>query len=180
VCHQQLRREKPETADRAGRPLEDSVAIVTGAATGIGLAIAKVLSDRGARFVLNDIDANGSRLRPQSSVKPRPRAWWPPTSPTRLVWTVLAAEALKGSVDILVSNARGSYFRRTSSATPPQNGTDHQYQPARPVPLHAPVVPGMISAERGSIVNISSIFAVHVHPALPLRRLQGRGDLSDP
>src|SRR5687767_13085646 len=36
--------------------LEDKVAIVTGAAKGIGLAIAKKLNEAGARVVLADID----------------------------------------------------------------------------------------------------------------------------
>ena len=38
------------------RTLEDRVAIVTGAARGIGLATAATLLDRGARVVLADID----------------------------------------------------------------------------------------------------------------------------
>ena len=42
--------------------LQDKVAIVTGAAAGIGEAIAARFAEEGARLVLNDIDeANGQR-----------------------------------------------------------------------------------------------------------------------
>ena len=38
------------------KSIEGRVAIVTGAARGIGLATAKKLSDAGARVVINDLD----------------------------------------------------------------------------------------------------------------------------
>ena len=41
--------------------LEDKVAIVTGAAKGIGLAIAKKLNEAGAKVVLADIDGGGAQ-----------------------------------------------------------------------------------------------------------------------
>ena len=40
------------------KSIEGRVAIVTGAARGIGLATAKKLSDAGATVVINDLDEN--------------------------------------------------------------------------------------------------------------------------
>ncbi|MDA0337601.1 MAG: SDR family NAD(P)-dependent oxidoreductase [bacterium] len=42
------------------RPLQDRVAVVTGAARGIGYAIARRLVDEGARVIIMDVDAEGA------------------------------------------------------------------------------------------------------------------------
>ena len=55
--------------------LDDKVAIVTGSARGIGRATAELLSEQGAKVVINDLDADlagrdrvaRSRARPSSS-----------------------------------------------------------------------------------------------------------------
>ena len=56
-------------------PLAERVALVTGAARGIGLAIATRLAEAGAHAIIHDRDG-----RP----KPSPRPWPPPvTRPSR-------------------------------------------------------------------------------------------------
>ena len=47
----------------------DKVAIVTGAASGIGLATAKRLGSEGARVVIADLDADKSRPRRRNEVR---------------------------------------------------------------------------------------------------------------
>ena len=58
------------------QPLTDQVAVVTGAARGIGRGIAAVLAAEGARVVIADIDADGRRSA-------RPPSWGRERSPSR-------------------------------------------------------------------------------------------------
>lgn len=58
----------------------EQVVVVTGGASGLGLATARALSGRGARLALVDIDAAGvERPLPRSGVAP---SGLQPTSPT--------------------------------------------------------------------------------------------------
>ena len=81
--------------------LDGRIGIVTGAASGIGAACARVLSREGAKLVLTDLDdAAGQRLasRPAGStctMRDR-RAGWP---------AVIAAAERLGGLHILVANA---------------------------------------------------------------------------
>jgi len=60
---------------RGGRPmrLQDKVAIVTGAASGIGRSTAMLFAREGARLVLNDIDAQGLEALVLQMLKKRAR-----------------------------------------------------------------------------------------------------------
>jgi NAD(P)-dependent dehydrogenase (short-subunit alcohol dehydrogenase family) len=64
----------------AFKGLEDRVAIVTGAASGIGRATAKRLAAEGARVALIDVD--GERVEQAAAEASRS----PPTCPTRSRW----------------------------------------------------------------------------------------------
>lgn len=154
----------PDPGDHSGPPLENRVAVVTGAATGIGLAIAKALGARGAQLVLNDID--GERLQAAASELSST------TSPTLVAADISdeagvdrvfsEAESLEPHVDILVNNA-GVLLQKDFV-----DHTAEDWDRVIRINLRGPflcmhrVVPGMIRAGRGSIVNISSISAVHV------------------
>jgi NAD(P)-dependent dehydrogenase (short-subunit alcohol dehydrogenase family) len=88
--------------------LHDRVALVTGAARGIGLAAARALAGDGARVMLSDIDADvlqdaagalqASGLQVQSVAADV-------ADPASLAGAVAAAASAWGRLDILVSNA---------------------------------------------------------------------------
>ena len=89
--------------DRAAGSLAERVAIVTGAATGLGRAIAGELAEAGATVVVADIDAEGGE---QAAVVFGGRAYPPDggdgAQVARLVAGVIAD---LGRLDILVNNA---------------------------------------------------------------------------
>ena len=89
--------------------LEDQVAIVTGAASGIGKAIAMRFARAGARVVIADLDARAAEAtaRGDRGGSRRERWAWRWTSPTKRAVNdgVAAVVARFGGVDVLVSNA---------------------------------------------------------------------------
>ena len=85
--------------------INGSTAFITGGASGIGLAIGRALSDRGARVVLSDINAD--TLTQAASGFPGPVATVVLDVRDRDQWAAARseAEAAFGPVDILVNNA---------------------------------------------------------------------------
>lgn len=136
--------------------LQDKVAIVTGAASGMGAATAKLFAAEGAKVVLTDIlEEEGTALVDEISGAARFHRL-DVTSETD--WDALVAETLSafGRVDILINNAgvSGSHPDVLNTET-----WDEQMNVnARGVFLGMrAVIPKMQEAGGGSIVNISSI-----------------------
>jgi NAD(P)-dependent dehydrogenase (short-subunit alcohol dehydrogenase family) len=156
------------TARPRGSPYRDKVAIVTGAASGIGAALAKELAREGARVVLTDRqlelaehvardirDAGGAAdvaevdVRDLSSVK-------------RVVGETVARH---GALDFLFNNAGIAVGGEMSSYAPGDwddvfdvnlRGVAHGIQAAYPV---------MIRQEHGHIVNTASLAGLVACPA---------------
>jgi 2-hydroxycyclohexanecarboxyl-CoA dehydrogenase len=84
--------------------IDGRVAVVTGAAGGMGLAIARVLADRGARVVVTDRDPAVLELAAQFG----PDAWGLEHDVTDLAQSVAVVEHVRaraGRLDILINNA---------------------------------------------------------------------------
>ncbi len=80
-------------------------ALVTGAANGFGFAIARLLAERGARVVLNDVDLDAARAA-AASIGPRHLAIQADVSNEDEVGRMVdEAATVFGGVDILVNNA---------------------------------------------------------------------------
>jgi 2-dehydro-3-deoxy-L-rhamnonate dehydrogenase (NAD+) len=147
--------------------LQDRVAIVTGGAQGIGLAIARRFLDSGARVVLWDRDAarlQAARddLAPAGTVNAHDVEL---TDEAAVQQAATAAMARHGRIDILVNNA----------GITGGNGTTWELSPAvwrevLEVNLVAPyltcraVVPHMLARSYGRIVNIASIAGKEGNP----------------
>lgn len=139
--------------------LEGRVAIITGAARGIGRAIATRFAQEGAQVVIDDVDdatgeataaalaAEGGRVRYVHADIARAE---------EVTALVRAAEAAFGPVDILVNNA----------LPPSRHVIANDWDPVIDVCLKGPwlcmqaVLPGMVARGGGSILSISSVNAL--------------------
>lgn len=139
--------------------LQDKVAIVTGAAQGMGLATARELAARGAIAVLADINAQklASALESVKEVNPRASSVALDVS-KKDQWTRTVRELHEhlGSIDILVNNAA------TSAMTPfeeiPEDEWDRLFAiNVKGVLFGAQVVaPYMRRQKSGRIINMAS------------------------
>lgn len=140
--------------------IQDKVAIVTGAAAGIGAGIARLFAEEGARVYLLDIDcagvkalaakltsAGGSAFGFEADVRDR----------AALARAVEDAIARFGRIDILINNA-GVYPRQNFL-----DMTETQWDTLQAINLKSVftltklVLPHMVEKRSGAIVNISSV-----------------------
>ncbi len=140
-------------------PFEDTTAIVTGGAAGLGLAITEALAARGTKVAIFDIntleiDTQVERLRREGA---KVAGYMVDVSNRGAVDTAVAqVRADLGPVLILVNNAGIEQFGRFADIT------DEQWDRVMAVNLRGPyicaqvVLPDMLDAQWGRIVNISS------------------------
>ncbi len=133
--------------------LDGKVAIVTGAAHGIGRAIAELFSRAGAHVVIADIDENaGATISGARFV----RADVSSHDDVRAV--VAVAAAINGRIDVLCNNAA-----HLGAVHPALDATDEEWERSFAVSLLGAqyctreVLPYMIEQRNGSIINISSV-----------------------
>jgi 3-oxoacyl-[acyl-carrier protein] reductase len=136
--------------------LKDRVALVTGAATGIGEAVARLFAEHGARVFLLDRDQQG--VEAVAASIPEARAFAGDVRETAaLARPIEAAMAAHGRFDILINNA-GIYPRARFLDL-----TDEQWDEMQDINLKSMfhsmqlALPHMIRQRAGKIVNISSV-----------------------
>lgn len=141
--------------------LADKVAIVTGAAHGIGRAIAQAFAEEGAAVLIADIDAEagedaaaGIRKLGQAASFVRTDV----TDESQVAHVVDLAAAKNNRIDILCNNA--AYLTAWRDI---ENATAQEWEAAYRVNLLAAatftrlVLPHMTPYEAGSIINIASV-----------------------
>lgn len=137
----------------------DRVAVVTGAARGIGLGIARWFLGDGWRVALLDIDAEGLAAATASLAAPGRAQGFPcdVSDPAGVAASFDAVDQVFGRVDALVNNAGVATFR------PLGETTFEDWRRVMAVNLDGPflctqqAVPRMLRGGRGAIVNIASI-----------------------
>jgi meso-butanediol dehydrogenase / (S,S)-butanediol dehydrogenase / diacetyl reductase len=138
--------------------LQNKVAIVTGAASGIGKATAMIFAREGARLVLNDIDEQGLEALTRELGKDKSRAVAGNVSVEATARRIAdeAASAF-GRIDVLINNA-GIHFVRDITEM-----SVEEWDRLMDVNLKSMflcckhVIPHMLKQGRGAIVNLASI-----------------------
>ena len=144
------------TNAQPGGPLTGRTALVTGAASGIGAAVARRMAADGATVLAVDLDGAGVKAlaRDIAGIEP-------------LVCDLSdlqAVDALPAEVDVLVNNAGLQHVAPV-----------HEFDPARfsqilPIMLEAPfrlarrTLPHMYERGWGRVINISSVHGVRASP----------------
>ena len=137
---------------------EKLVAVVTGAAQGIGRRVAEVLAERGYRLALNDL------RMPEETIRSIQSRWGEAVGYAGNVAEESAVEDFARSVhqawgraDVLVNNAGISFI------APAERISGNDYRRVLEVNLVAPFLMAkafgsrMIAAKRGSIINVASV-----------------------
>lgn len=150
--------------------LQDKVAIVTGSAQGMGFAIAKALSDEGAKIVISDISQKGIDQAVKELAETNPNVMGVVTDVTskddvrKMVQQVVEKWS---SIDILVNNAGGALNTPHILTEIEEKDWDLVVN----VNLKGSfftcqaVIPEMAKKESGVIVNISAL-AAHYRASL--------------
>ena len=138
--------------------LQDKIAIVTGAASGIGRATALLFASEGAWLVLNDIDREGLEAVVAEAGSDKARAVVrnviEEDTARRLTQEAMSAF---GRIDVLVNNA-GIHMARDITAM-----TVDEWDRLMDINLKSMflcckhVIPSMLTQKKGSIVNLASI-----------------------
>ena len=139
--------------------LKDKVAIVTGAASGIGKEIAALFAREGAKVVIADLnkergrrDRRGARRRAM-----RIGVAMDVTDEAQVEAGMAKAVRAFGGVDILVSNAGIQIVHRSRSSSSPME-EDARHPPRRRLPDHAGGLQHMYKQGRGgSIIYMGSV-----------------------
>lgn len=140
-------------------PSDDRVAVVTGASSGIGEALAVELARRGHQLVLvarraDRLHALAARVNQKAHVLPADLA----KSADRAALPERVAE-LGLEPDILVNNAGLSVGAPIAKALPEQQLNLVEVDVAAVVDLCSRFLPGMIERDCGAILNVSSLAA---------------------
>jgi NAD(P)-dependent dehydrogenase (short-subunit alcohol dehydrogenase family) len=151
----------------AGDELSGQVCLVTGAARGIGAAIAARLGSLGATLAVTDLDGPGVERKAQDlrDAGAAASAFTLDVRDTDAIETVVGdVQATLGPLEVVVNNA-GVFVLTESTGVP-----DAEWQLQIDVMLTGPfklmrsVAASMLERGRGSIVNVSSMSGIGAHP----------------
>jgi 3-hydroxybutyrate dehydrogenase len=139
--------------------LEGKVAIVTGAASGIGLAIARDFAAHGIHVTLSDIDVEGGRAAAASLPNARFQVA-DMTDSQAIQQLVQETLDVKGHIDILVNNAGIQHVAPITTFPEAKWRQIIDLMLTAPFLLTKAVLPGMYERKWGRIINIASVHAL--------------------
>ncbi len=139
--------------------LEGKVALVTGAASGIGLAIARDFAQQGIRVTCSDIDVKQG----QAVTAELPGARFQKADMTNgedLQQLVIQTFATEGQIDILVNNAGIQYVAPITEFPEAKWRQILEIMLTAPFLLTKAVLPAMYERGWGRVINIASVHAL--------------------
>jgi 3-hydroxybutyrate dehydrogenase len=136
--------------------LAGKVAIVTGAASGIGLAVAQDFARQGIRVTVSDIDIERGKAVASELEGARFQAA-DMSDPEQVRSLVSATVEVEGHVDILVNNAGLQYVAPIVEFPEEKWRQIIEIMLTAPFALTKAVLPGMYERNWGRIINISSV-----------------------
>jgi NAD(P)-dependent dehydrogenase (short-subunit alcohol dehydrogenase family) len=145
--------------------LKDKTAIVTGAAHGIGKAIAELFAEEGANVFIADVDGLAGKQTAREIQARGGNATFfrcDVSKPAQVKQVVKAAAGSKARIDILCNNA--AYMTRQSHKA--GDSPDSEWEKSFRITLMGTelftraVLPRMVKQNIGSIINISSVQGV--------------------
>jgi 3-oxoacyl-[acyl-carrier protein] reductase len=139
--------------------IKDKVAIVTGAAAGIGAGVAKLFAEGGAHVFLTDLDGHVKKVAATLQKDGGSAFGFEANARHRDAMAAVVEHAIKrfGRIDILINNA-GIYPRQ-----PFLEMTEEQWDSMHDINLKSVfhctklVMPHMVKQRAGAVVNISSV-----------------------
>ncbi|HEY0752770.1 MAG TPA: 3-hydroxybutyrate dehydrogenase [Ktedonobacteraceae bacterium] len=143
--------------------LAGKVAIVTGAASGIGLAVARDFAEQGIRVTLADIDVASGQAAAAELLGARfQRADISQAEEVRAL--VAQTSAAEGHVDILVNNAGLQHVASIVEFPEEKWRLMLEIMLTAPFLLTQAVLPGMYERKWGRIINIASVHSLRASP----------------
>lgn len=139
--------------------LQQKTALVTGAGSGIGAAIARVLAGAGARVWVADIDAKGGLTTAKQITAAGGRAEFVKLDVTDEAGLASAASGC-GTLDILVNNAGIGHVGSFVKTTVADLDRLYQVNVRGTFSVTKAFLPPMLDCRRGSVINIASIGGV--------------------
>ena len=139
--------------------MKDKIAVVTGAASGIGRAAAQRLAEEGARIVVADIDATNGEAAAAALREQGLQATFLPvdlTSEASIAGFAQGVAGQFGAVDILVNGAGWGHTLPFWEGTPELWAKLIALNFVGPMQLTKALLPAMIERRSGKIVNIAS------------------------
>ncbi len=139
--------------------LASKIALVTGAGSGIGQAIARLFAQQGAFVWVADIDARAGRETVASIGGPGGQAEYVELDVSDPAATLACADRLT-PLDILVNNAGIGHVGNLLLTTAADLDRLHAVNVRGPFNLCKAFVPAMLERRRGSVINLASIGGV--------------------
>jgi 3-oxoacyl-[acyl-carrier protein] reductase len=143
-------------------------ALVTGAASGIGRAIALALGQEGADLYLLDIDegklAAAAREAERFGVTVETRVC-DLTQPSEIAASVRSVLSGRGVLNIVVNNAATLYYGATHDMTMEQWERIISVNLLAPIQLIRELIPTLLAQDEAHVVNVCSVFGL-----VPLRK----------
>ena len=140
-------------------PLSNKRALVTGAASGIGLAVARELTERGASVVLADLP--GPALERAAAAIPGAVALAADLASRA---EVLALAEKAGAIDVLVNNAGLQHVSPVEEFDPAKWDLLLAVMLTAPFLLVRALLPGMYARGWGRVINVSSVHGLIASP----------------